>query len=98
MKENYEHITIEDISNSLDVFKNGGWIEKEIPSKWHYEEVDDICECCGTNCGKIKTKVVDEYKTVKEYIKPGEWNPDSLILNPNIMNKLMEEEKDVNKN
>lgn len=88
-----KHISIDDISDSLDIFENGGWIEKEVPSKWHYEDVEDTCECCGTNFGKIKTQIIDEYKTVREYIKPGEWNPNCLILNPEILNSLMEKKK-----
>lgn len=84
-----ERITIEDISKTVDIFKNGGWIENEVPSKWHYEEQDDICECCGANSGKIRVQIVDKYKIVKEYIAPGEYSPDCLILNPDIINSLM---------
>ena len=88
-----EGITIEDIVKSVDIFKNGGWIDNRVPSKWHYEEVDDICECCGTNSGKIKVQIVDKYKIVKEYIHPGDYNPDCLVLHSDVMNSLMDDIK-----
>lgn len=87
-------ITVDDISKSVDIFKNGGWIYHQVPDKWHYEEQYDICEWCGENHGKIEVQVVDKYKTVKEYIHPGDYNSDMILLSPEIEKTILRDEDD----
>ena len=41
------------------------------PVEWHYEEVDDYCNECGCNLGKVKKKIVTKWKNVKKL-----WNPE----------------------
>jgi len=81
---------VHSINKAVDFLKEGGWLDYEVPKKFHFEEVDDYCECCGDYQGKTKEMVVDEYETRYEYIEPGAYTPDVLCIKPEIYKELLD--------
>jgi len=79
---------LECMANAIKRMKEGDYFERREPKTWHYEEKDDYCECCGSYLGKVKVKVVDEWKSFWEWFKLSEGGFGECLVHPDVEEEL----------